>query len=50
MCVHCANEQISTGSTGFLKTVNASIPGHLNTGEVIAMVGAGLMFMKGGTN
>lgn len=37
------------GSTGFLKTVNASIPGHLNTGEVIAAIGAGLMFAQGGT-
>lgn len=38
------------GSTGFLKTVNASIPGKFNTGEAIAIVGAGIMFMQGGTS
>lgn len=38
------------GPTGFLKTVNASIPAKLNTGETIAMVGAAIMFVNGGTD
>lgn len=37
------------GPTGILASVNNSVPGAVNTGELIAMVGAALMFVQGGT-